>query len=80
VETANTNKMRTPDPFGDENRSPLNPNPQHMNSYNARTPSPGQAYQLEDNPYAQHSHNPYGDRLHMPSADQLASQPTVSGN
>jgi len=68
--------MRQPDPFGDENRSPLNPQP--MNSYNSRTPSPGHAYQLEDNPYAAHSHNPYGEHLHMPSADRLASQPTVS--
>ncbi|KAJ5116189.1 Chitin synthase [Penicillium angulare] len=66
--------MRTPDPFGDENRSPMM-NPSHMNSYNSRTPSPGRpldTYQLQDNPYAPQGHLP------MPSSDRLAEQPTYS--
>lgn len=64
----------TPDPFGDEHRSPmLNPS---MTSYNNRTPSPGHhldSYQLQDNPYGDH-----GGHLPMPSSDRLADQPTVS--
>ncbi|KAJ5639493.1 chitin synthase I [Penicillium longicatenatum] len=66
--------MRTPDPFGDEHRSPL-PNPSHVNPYDNRTPSPGHhldTYQLQDNPYAPQGHLP------MPSSDRLAEQPTYS--
>lgn len=65
--------MPTPDPFGDEHRSPMDPH--HLNSYNNRTPSPGrplESYQLHDNPYGQQGHLP------MPSSDRLAEQPTVS--
>jgi hypothetical protein len=66
--------MPTPDPFGDEHRSPMM-DPHHLNSYNNRTPSPGRpldSYQLHDNPYGQQGHLP------MPSSDRLAEQPTVS--
>ncbi|KAJ5115105.1 Chitin synthase [Penicillium alfredii] len=66
--------MPAPDPFGDENRSPMM-NPQHLNSYNNRTPSPGRpldTYQLSDNPYGPTGHLP------MPSSDRLAEQPTYS--
>ena len=66
--------MRSTDPFGDENRSPMM-NPHNLNSYNNRTPSPGRpldTYQLQDNPYGPSGHLP------MPSSDRLADQPTVS--
>lgn len=66
--------MPAPDPFGDENRTPMM-NPSHLTSYNNRTPSPGRpldSYQLQDNPYAPSGHLP------MPSSDRLAEQPTVS--
>lgn len=66
--------MPQPDPFGDDNRSPLM-NPSHLTSYNNRTPSPGRPqdqYQLQDNPYGPSGHLP------MPSSDRLAEQPTVS--